>query len=82
MDAYDFPSGGWGVLALWGGLFVQASVIVFLVGMAEGATVQSAGMVVGVYFVSMGVYFAIDIAWVMLLELRLAAGHCRASRRC
>lgn len=62
MDTHDLPRGVWGMLALCGGLFVQASGIVLLVGMADGATVQSAGTVVGMYFVSTGIYVATEVA--------------------
>ena len=58
------------MLALWGGLFTQVSVIVLLAGMS-GVTQQAPGTVVAAYFIVMGIYFAIDIVWVMGLEMRL-----------
>ena len=46
MGAYDLATGWRGMLALWGGLYVQISLIVLFAGMAGGGTTQPIGTAV------------------------------------
>ena len=68
LGPYDLVTGLTGVLTLWVGAFAQASTIVFFAGMA-GVTTQPVGTAFAAFFLSMGIYFAIDIAWVVGLEM-------------
>ena len=67
---YDLATDLTGVLTLWVGAFAQVSTIVFLAGMA-GVTSQPVGTAFAAYFISMVVYFVIDIVWVLGLEMRI-----------
>ena len=70
MSAYILKTGNLGMLALWGGLFAQASVIVLLAGLSETSE-QPVGTAIAAYFISMAIYLSVDIAWVMGIELRM-----------
>jgi len=70
MRQYEIPTGRVGLLTLWGGLFLQISTIVLLAGLSE-TSAQTVGTAVAAYFISMAIYFVVDIVWVMGIELRL-----------
>lgn len=62
---------GWpGMLALWGGLAVQVGAISILAGVS-GATNQSPGKATAAFFLVMIIYFVLDVAYVMSVELKL-----------
>ena len=71
MGAYDLATGWRGMLALWGGLYVQVSLIVLFAGMAGGGTTQPVGTAVAAYFLSAVIYFVFDVAYVYGLEMRV-----------
>ena len=67
-EQYKVPTGYTGVAIFWGGLAAQVAVLVTL-GVVSDATSQPIGVVFAAYFLSMGIYFAIDLAYVFLFEL-------------
>ena len=67
-EEYILPTGYAGVALFWGGLAAQVAVLVTL-GVVSAATSQPIGVVFAAYFLSMGIYFAIDLAYVFLFEL-------------
>ena len=67
-EEYILPTGARGVALFWGGLVAQVAVLVTL-GVVSDATSQPLGVVFAAYFLSMGIYFAIDLAYVFLFEL-------------
>ena len=67
-EEYILPTGYPGVALFWGGLAAQVAVLVTL-GVVSDATSQPIGVVFAAYFLSMGIYFAIDLAYVFLFEL-------------
>jgi uncharacterized membrane protein len=42
-----------------------------LLGVSNGGTAQPVGTVFAAFFICAGIYFLIDIAWVLLLEMRI-----------
>ena len=69
-EEYILPTGLRGVALFWGGLAAQVAVLVTL-GVVSDATSQPIGVVFAAYFLSMGIYFAIDLAYVFLFEMRV-----------
>ena len=69
-EEYILPTGYAGVAIFWGGLAAQVGVLVTL-GVVSDATSQPVGVVFAAYFLSMGIYFAIDLAYVFLFEMRV-----------
>ena len=67
-EEYILPTGYIGVAIFWGGLAAQVAVLVTL-GVVSDATSQPLGVAFAAYFLSMGIYFAIDLAYVFLFEL-------------
>ena len=70
MGAYDLTTRWIGFFTLWGGLMVQLLIIVWLAGLSETSR-QSVGTAVAAYFLSMVIYFVIDVARVVGLEMRV-----------
>jgi hypothetical protein len=69
-EEYLMPTGYTGMAIFWGGLAAQVGVLVTL-GVLADATSQPIGVVLAAYFLSMGIYFAIDLAYVFLFEMRV-----------
>lgn len=69
-NPYELNTGLTGFLTLWVGLFAQASTIVLLAGLS-GTSAQPVGVALAAYFISMVIYFLIDVAWVFGLEMRI-----------
>lgn len=57
-------------VALFGGLAAQLGVLAVLSHMSK-LTTQSIGTTAAAFFLSMGVYFVIDVLWVGLIEMRM-----------
>ena len=70
MHAYEFNTGLTGLLTLWVGLFVQVSFVVMLAGLSETSS-QPVGVAIGAYFISMVIYFLIDLPWVYFIEVKI-----------
>ena len=63
--------GVFGVLVVVFGAFAQFSLIVTLLGNAADFGTVPAATIIAAYFISMAIYFVIDVAWVFGLEMNM-----------
>ena len=67
---YEIVTGWKGLLAFWGGLVAHVLILVVLAALS-GLTKQTAGVAAAAFGIEAAIYFAIDIAYVFGVELRM-----------